>query len=192
MQQSKPCKKCGQVKTLSEFHRNSNISDGHKNSCKKCESDYYKLYRAAKPRVLTEDHKQKQRNRLKKLRQTPEWKAKKAEWYQNNKAKVREQTKQYRAKRPGLNAAYVRKYEAKRRGNGIYEITHKEIIRLRQSPCFYCGSIQEKITLDHVIPIKQGGRHSIGNIVAACQSCNSSKQDKFIMEWKIQRGKNER
>lgn len=189
MQHSKPCKKCGQLKPLDEFHRNSNIADGHKNSCKECESFFYKQYRLANPRILTLEQKQKQKERLRRLAKTPEFKAKKSKWYQENKEKVRQQTKDYRAARPGLNAFYVRRYEAKRRGNGIYEITHKEIARLREANCFYCGTNQEKITLDHVIPIKLGGRHSIGNLVSACQPCNSSKQDKLIMEWKVQKGK---
>jgi 5-methylcytosine-specific restriction endonuclease McrA len=143
----------------------------------------------ANPRVLTDEQKQKQKERRKRLSKTPEFKEKKSEWYQKNKDKVRQQTRDYRAARPGLNAFYVRRYEAKRRGNGIYVVTHKEIERLRKGSCFYCGSNEEKITLDHVIPIKLGGRHSIGNLVSACQSCNSSKQDKLVMEWKIQKGR---
>jgi len=32
-----------------------------------------------------------------------------------------------------------------------------------------------RLTLDHVIPLKQHGPHDIENIVPACRSCNSRK-----------------
>jgi 5-methylcytosine-specific restriction endonuclease McrA len=63
-------------------------------------------------------------------------------------------------------------------------ISNKEIEFLQNSPCFYCGS-KERITIDHIIPLARGGRHSIGNFVSACHSCNSKKHARFIMEWRL-------
>jgi 5-methylcytosine-specific restriction endonuclease McrA len=40
--------------------------------------------------------------------------------------------------------------------------------------CAYCGR-RKPLTQDHVVPISKGGAHTAGNIVPACQSCNSSK-----------------
>lgn len=40
--------------------------------------------------------------------------------------------------------------------------------------CAYCGR-KGKLTQDHVVPVSLGGAYSIGNIVPACPSCNSSK-----------------
>lgn len=37
---------------------------------------------------------------------------------------------------------------------------------------------------EHVIPVSRGGKHVCENIVAACGSCNSSKNDKLIYEWR--------
>ena len=64
-----------------------------------------------------------------------------------------------------------------------YQITKKEVKKLYNSNCFYCGS-NEKIQIDHAIPLARGGRHSIGNLVAACESCNKSKHAKTIMEFR--------
>ena len=60
----------------------------------------------------------------------------------------------------------------------------KNIIRLRNQPCNYCGS-RQIIQLDHVIPLVRGGSDSEGNLVAACRRCNLSKGYKFVMEWKL-------
>jgi 5-methylcytosine-specific restriction endonuclease McrA len=183
MTNCKPCKKCGQVLPLSDFHRNSNIADGHKNSCKACESRLYAEYREKNPRNVTPDQ-QKKWNEARKARYSKsELRLLKRVYYQNNKEAFRESRKRYLAKNPGLNAAYVRKYEALRRGNGVFLITKKEIANLVSGSCFYCEAKVTKLTLDHVIPLSRGGTHSIGNLVGACSTCNSSKGNRFITEW---------
>lgn len=51
--------------------------------------------------------------------------------------------------------------------------------------CFYCDVVlSPKYHLDHVVPLSRGGLHSIGNLVIACISCNCSKRNKFIVEWR--------
>ncbi len=42
--------------------------------------------------------------------------------------------------------------------------------------CQYCGDTQ-KLTMDHVIPRRYGGRTNYENIVAACAPCNHKKGD---------------
>jgi 5-methylcytosine-specific restriction endonuclease McrA len=184
MDNSKPCKKCQRLLPLTDFHKNSNISDGHKNSCKACESRLYAEYRAKKPRNVTVEQQQKW-NQARKAKYTEsDLRSMKRVYYQNNKPMFRESRKRYLAKNPGLNAAYVRKYEAIKRGNGVFLVTKKEVANLVQGCCFYCKCNSTKLTLDHVIPLSRGGTHSIGNLVGACGSCNSSKGNKFITEWK--------
>lgn len=48
--------------------------------------------------------------------------------------------------------------------------------------CAYCGC-RHNLTVDHFIPIASGGADCLGNIVPACFSCNSSKQDSDAFEW---------
>lgn len=44
-----------------------------------------------------------------------------------------------------------------------------------QRKCTYCGK-RKPLTQDHVIPFSKGGGTVMGNIVPACQSCNSRKK----------------
>lgn len=42
--------------------------------------------------------------------------------------------------------------------------------------CQYCGS-HEKLTIDHVIPLKHGGKSTWENLVTCCFKCNNKKGD---------------
>lgn len=46
--------------------------------------------------------------------------------------------------------------------------------------CQYCGASAEN--LDHVIPRSKGGPHTWENVVAACRTCNTSKEDRLPHE----------
>lgn len=58
-----------------------------------------------------------------------------------------------------------------------------ELVKEYGNSCAYCGCNDVKMTMDHVIPITKGGRHSMDNIVPACGICNSSKNNKLLDEW---------
>lgn len=49
--------------------------------------------------------------------------------------------------------------------------------------CAYCTKISI-LTIDHVVPLSRGGTNWIGNILPACKSCNSSKNDSLLIEWR--------
>lgn len=49
--------------------------------------------------------------------------------------------------------------------------------------CAYCGE-SGLLTMDHVVPISRGGRHSIGNVVPACGPCNFGKHTSLAIEWR--------
>ena len=64
-----------------------------------------------------------------------------------------------------------------------FVILNKELRQVYEAPCYNCGSMENQ-TLDHLIPLSKGGRHSVGNIGTLCSSCNSSKHARTITEWK--------
>ncbi len=47
--------------------------------------------------------------------------------------------------------------------------------------CAYCESPAQ--TLDHVIPVARGGESCPGNLVPACQTCNSRKKHSDPLPW---------
>lgn len=48
--------------------------------------------------------------------------------------------------------------------------------------CAYCGR-ELPLTIDHVIPLVRGGKHSKDNVVPACSYCNISKGARTLEEW---------
>lgn len=44
--------------------------------------------------------------------------------------------------------------------------------------CLKCG-INSNLQIDHIVPISKGGENKLSNLQTLCQSCNSSKSNKF-------------
>jgi 5-methylcytosine-specific restriction endonuclease McrA len=104
--------------------------------------------------------------------------------------RVKQISKRYRDTHPEVMALKSMKRRALKQQNGIFFIRTKELINIYNSKCFYCGDTSN-IEADHIIAISRGGQHSVGNLVAACRNCNSSKGAKTITEWKKWKRKNE-
>jgi 5-methylcytosine-specific restriction endonuclease McrA len=122
-----------------------------------------------------------------------------ASWYQKNKASVRLRAapnfarwrKENRAKRLEWEANYRRteqyrnanrtnqvNYRARKAGaDGSHTAAEFNDVMIAQAyRCFYCGGdISNGATEDHFIPLSKGGSNWIGNIRAACITCNISK-----------------
>ena len=115
-------------------------------------------------------------------------------WYQRNRERhIQCSMKNYFARKANDPVGQklrrsINKHKRKARLNLAHttQITNTDIrvhISARhQDACVYCGSTS-KIVYDHFIPLAKGGPHVLGNLVPACQRCNSSKQDKDPKEW---------
>lgn len=155
----KTCTKCGIEQSISSFHKDRQKRDGLSCSCKSCK----KKYQQNNPEIF-------KRAKMRYEKKHPE--------------NVKETIRKYQKNNPqvGLNAYHRRR--ARILGNKTYSISKKEMKKLYNSPCVYCGSTKE-INADHVIPIARGGYHGIGNLAPACGPCNRRKHDSFIMEWRL-------
>lgn len=58
-------------------------------------------------------------------------------------------------------------------------VFNKKLVAVRDKHrCAYCGSVSDKLTIDHVVPKSRGGKTNFENCVAACYPCNNKKGDK--------------
>jgi len=114
-------------------------------------------------------------------------------YYWRNPEKQIQESKDHRNTPEGREKYrhYARRYYAKRK-RSLYgypvqdkpKLSYKDKIEIRKrdKKCVYCGST-EKLTEDHIIPVKKGGLDIKENVVIACSKCNCSRQDKDIFEW---------
>ena len=58
------------------------------------------------------------------------------------------------------------------------------LIREQGFRCAYCGRfcLPSEFTLDHIVPISEGGATRLRNLVVCCKECNLKKGNKFIFE----------
>jgi len=92
----------------------------------------------------------------------------------------------YRSENKAKYRNYVKNYKLLKRtnGTGVSVEQWEEILVKFNRRCAYCGvtaegTKQKYLTQEHIIAISNGGEHSPYNVVPACQSCNSSKQDRL-------------
>lgn len=113
----------------------------------------------------------------------PEWER---QWAAANPDRVRAKTRRYLEAHPGKSQEWNAVRRSRRLAAETYVVTAADWRRLcerHRNQCFYCGEARP-LTQDHIIPLTRGGRHSIGNLVPACKSCNSRKNARLIVEWK--------
>lgn len=194
-QEFRQCTKCKENKPLFDFSKKKKGPSGLNWNCKACLSAYYYA-------TLAEDPNRIERNRQYRRdwrsanpdkvviynKRAIEWQKSNPQytkqWYQKNKRSCDASNAKWAKQNPDKIREYSRQRRASKKGFGNFKILDKEIRRLKQQPCFYCGT-KENITVDHVIPLSRGGYDSIGNILSACLSCNSQKNARFIMEYRI-------
>ena len=108
-------------------------------------------------------------------------------YYQANREKTISDAKKWRERNPDK----VKVNHTKRRAllnNSMSTLNAhewKEIKKSYGNQCVYCGV--KATTLDHIVPISKGGDNTRDNIVPACRSCNSSKQEKSLLVFMLHR-----
>lgn len=197
MTEYKACSRCKQVLPYEAFNKKSSSPTGLASGCRECDN-------AAKRNMTQEQRDRKNAKNRKYRADNPDAvKATNHQQYLNkreeriayanqrvyeNMDRHKAYCKTSRSRRRPQDAAAARRRRARIKLNGVFLITNKELDQLLAKRCFYCG-LEQATTIDHVISIDYGGADSIGNIVQACKSCNSSKRELTIMEWRIWRAK---
>jgi len=202
--ESKTCTKCHTEKSVSQFY----VARGkYVSACKECKTlqgkQYYidnketvKVKRAAYQKAHRAEQyvhtqawrknnpdKAREAGRRQYANNVEHRRAVKNAWRIENPEAIKSALERYRLQHLPKMAEKAHKYRARKRSNGVYQVSEKELIKLYSSSCIACGTT-ERVTVDHIIPIARGGRHSIGNLQPLCLSCNSSKNVKTMAEWK--------
>lgn len=66
----------------------------------------------------------------------------------------------------------------------LWVAARKRIFERDDYTCQYCGIRAVALECDHVIPVCRGGSDDDNNLTTACQSCNRSKRDMLVSEWR--------
>jgi 5-methylcytosine-specific restriction endonuclease McrA len=196
VEQYKTCTKCGQIKNLSEFYKRLASKDGLRSSCADCDKLYKKtksLESKKRDSARASSWNKNNQERRSEIRKKSERKNS-----ENAKRSARESYKKNRDKRlalgkvmrdmksPAEKRLKTLKARARKRGCEVFLVTPKELAKIIQRPCMYCG-LKGPSEIDHLIPLEKRGSHSLGNLVPACRSCNASKSDSFYFQWKLKR-----
>jgi 5-methylcytosine-specific restriction endonuclease McrA len=173
----KTCKKCLADKAADQFTNDRSRKDGKYPYCKICVKSIAKShYQNNREKILLKAAVFRNNNRQY-LRQ------KYASYYLRNKETQKDAIKDWQKR----NKHKLQEYATKRRSSlqaKVFRVSEKELQRLLSLPCCYCQTSSSD-TIEHIIPLARGGSHGIGNLAGACRSCNSSKKDKTIMEFRL-------
>ncbi len=58
---------------------------------------------------------------------------------------------------------------------GKVPFSKKNVLVRDRFTCAYCGKTRQPLTIDHVIPLSNGGKTNWENCVACCRGCNLNK-----------------
>ncbi|UQS94840.1 HNH restriction endonuclease [Pseudanabaena phage Pam1] len=224
----KQCASCKLEKPFAEFVRDARASTGLQPSCKACNNARRAARRRAnietvrarerawfeqnRERVYANNAKSRERRAeavragkkayYERVKNTPEYIAKRDAYTKATKDKKREYDKRYRAQRPEKNleratawrkanpekrAAVVRAYSARRRAQTDGGVSTRELHEWTMAQpkiCYWCGAkCKKNYHVDHYEPLSRGGKHEIANLVIACAPCNLKKNAKDPLEF---------
>ena len=113
------------------------------------------------------------------------------DWQKNNPEKLRSSLRRWRTSHPDATRIQnVRRWARKKGAEGTFDLDDwGALCDAFDNCCAYCGT-DEKLTVDHVIPLSKGGRNDLGNLLPACLSCNCSKNDTDLRTWLMSRAIN--
>lgn len=103
-------------------------------------------------------------------------------WREANRLRYLDQTRKAQQKR--------RAWKLECGGDGISARAWHRLLVRYGGCCAYCGKPPEsecRLTQEHIIPLARGGRHAEGNILPVCGWCNTSKNDRLLIEWRAGR-----
>lgn len=141
-------------------------------------SEYNKRWRTENEAEYRKSYRQYREANLDKVRESF------ARWEANNPKHTTEWTQ----RNPERAREIVRRRRARLRSVPTFIVTERDIVRLiarHGGKCAYCaGILGDGYHMDHVMPVSLGGSNGIGNLAPACATCNTSKSNYLLSEWR--------
>ena len=210
MEKFKKCKSCGSELPLNSdnYRKTKQCKDGYENVCKTCTSlkakqwreknkehikEYAKQYSLENEKKIKENKKEYDKlNKERKKEWSKQWwlknsesaKIKSIEWKSKNKERISEYNKKWRKEHPESDVVRRQKRQSLKK-NLPSTLTLDQWNCIKEhfdNKCSYCGK-QLPLAQEHFVPLSKGGEYTHNNIIPACQSCNSSKNNKDFFEW---------
>jgi 5-methylcytosine-specific restriction endonuclease McrA len=211
-QDVKPCTKCGELKSLSEYYVKKRNTGQLFSWCKTCHSDlrlakYYQERPEPKPLLTLEEKKarkaayraanserRKAYNVAYREAHAEKVKVSNATYRAVNKEILPERQKAWRKANPE-RARKIQQVSRQAHKDTINALTHNRRARIKGNGgsytvaewqalkatfdhrCLMCNRQEPeiKLTVDHVMPISEGGSNTIDNLQPLCKSCSSKK-----------------
>lgn len=190
------CSYCGNSKPLNEFYIDQRFESARRSICKKCHAiNGKKRYALNREHILEHQrryyHEHKEQIRAQKRKYEC---VHKRAYYRRHKEQIRARNKKYRRSERGN--FFARQHNSRRRARqkaSKVDLTSDQwqrILENQKHRCNICGKRfceTRGATVDHIIPLAEGGDLTSCNVQALCRSCNSSKGAKimncFINSW---------
>ncbi len=207
---TKRCKKCGEEKALSEFHKDRQKKDGTRNHCKVCVKAWNAKYREENPEYMAKyraenkdsiratraKYRAENKDRLKAYsakyyaENIDSIKSDKARYYAENREACLAYSANYKKANPEKNRASEQRRRARKaNAKGTFTADDwKARLAYHGYKCIYCGiekaDTKEKyLTMEHLIPLSRGGTNYPSNLAPSCKSCNCKKHTKTHFEF---------
>lgn len=185
MENLQRCSVCSENKILDEFHKNKNRKNGVSVTCKPCAKARSRKWEIDNPEKVNQNSRNLYHKDIEYARENRRKRVRK--WYAANPEKARAASRSWAIRHPESKRNSEHKRKSAKIGNGVFEVSKKEISRIINSSCIAC-STTNNITVDHIVPLSRGGRHSIGNLQPLCFTCNASKNNRTMTEWFLSKG----
>lgn len=107
--------------------------------------------------------------------------------YRANRQEYIDRARRWAALNPEKASAHTLKKNHRRRGAEPDRLAREYVRILRGDPCCYCGNHVERIEIDHITPVSDGGDGAWDNLTPSCRSCNAAKGSRTLLSFLLER-----
>ena len=184
---TKTCRACGRTLDRAQFYARSDSPDGLRNDCKDCTKERARLAVQRNPEKRKEYMRQYGEVNRAHLNEQARVRFKRndrklysRQYRAQNRQSVLENERRYRVQNRHKETA---RRLVRRSAMPVDDATIEYLRILRGDICSYCG--KSAGTVDHIVPVADGGTNDWDNLTSACSSCNSRKHDRSLLTFLV-------